>query len=152
MPVRTPGPVRKQGELSHAPGRGACSMAARSTARPHRPPRLQPPRRRRRPRCSKINTETFSTGAVPNKDDISNVYAIDHQVPPNPAIPSPNDTHEIYAAFERVVNNGDSHVDLEFLQQPVSLVPGSKPSAFPGAGKFKGDRTQGDLLLSVDFT
>ena len=51
-----------------------------------------------------------------------------------------------------MVNNGDSHVDLEFLQSSVALVPGSKPSAFPCSGRFKGDRTVGDLLLSVDFT
>ncbi|PYT13800.1 MAG: hypothetical protein DMF51_09855, partial [Acidobacteria bacterium] len=99
-----------------------------------------------------LNTETFATGSVPNKDDISNVYAIAHQDPPNPAFPSANDTNEIYAAFERVVNNGDTHVDLEFLQASVKLVPGSKPAAFPCSGKFQGDRTQGDLLLSVDFT
>ncbi len=99
-----------------------------------------------------LNTETFATGSVPNKDDISNVYAIDHQDPPNPIVPSASDTNEIYAAFERVVNNGDTHVDLEFLQGVVTLVPGSKPAAFPCSGKFQGDRTKGDLLLSVDFT
>jgi len=99
-----------------------------------------------------LNQETFATGSVPNKDEISNVYAISHQDPPNPVTPSPNDTNEIFAAFERVVNNGDSHVDLEFLQQSVTLVPGSKPAAFPCSGKFQGDRTKGDLLLSIDFT
>jgi hypothetical protein len=99
-----------------------------------------------------LNTETYTTGSVPNKDEISNVYAISHQDPPNPVVPSPSDTNEIFAGFERVVNNGDSHVDLEFLQQSVTLVPGSKPATFPCNGKFQGDRTQGDLLLSVDFT
>src|SRR5262245_19052986 len=99
-----------------------------------------------------LNTETFSTGSVPNKDEISNVYAISHQVPPNPSVPTPNDTNEIFAGFERVVNNGDSHVDLEFLQAPLNLVPGNKPADFPCAGKFNGHRSEGDLLLSVDFT
>jgi uncharacterized repeat protein (TIGR01451 family) len=99
-----------------------------------------------------LNTETYATGSVPNKDEISNVYAISHQDPPNPPIPGPNDTNEIFAGFERVVNNGDSHVDLEFLQAATSLVPGSKPASFPCAGKFQGHRSQGDLLLSVDFT
>jgi hypothetical protein len=99
-----------------------------------------------------LNSETFSTGSVPNKDEISNVYAISHQDPPNPATPTNDDVNEIYAGFERVVNNGDSHVDLEFLQESVNLVAGSKPADFPCAGKFSGHRSQGDLLLSVDFT
>src|SRR5207249_10066256 len=71
----------------------------------------------------------------------------------------------------------DSHVDLEFLQLPVSLVPSAScvggtnagqpcltdadcpPSGsckgrvlFPCQGKFKGGRTAGDLLVAVDFT
>lgn len=92
-----------------------------------------------------LNTETFATGSIPNKDEISNVYALSHK-------DDAAGVNEIYAAFERVVNNGDSHVDLEFLQSAVAVVPGSKPALFPCAGKFQGSRSQGDLLLSVDFT
>src|SRR5438552_1295578 len=92
-----------------------------------------------------ISSETFNTGSVPNKDEISNVYAIAHQNPPSPPTPGPNDTNEIFAGFERVVNNGDSHVDLEFLQSQVTLDSGC-------SGSFHGHRSQGDLLLSVDFT
>jgi hypothetical protein len=121
-----------------------------------------------------LASETFATGSVPNKDEISNVYAISHQNPVNPDLAScagcvPGSgglcttapcntnsncsaTNEIYAGFERVVNNGDTHVDFEFLQSAVTLVPGSKPAAFPCAGNFAGDRTKGDVLLSVDFT
>ncbi len=99
-----------------------------------------------------LNSETFGTASVPNKDEISNVYAIAHQDPIGVQTLGPNDTNEIFAGFERVVNNGDSHVDLEFLQSAVTLVAGSKASAFPCAGRFSGHRTSGDLLLSVDFT
>jgi hypothetical protein len=99
-----------------------------------------------------LNTETFSTGSVPNKDEISNAYAISHQDPPNAFDGDPDNINELFAGFERVVNNGDSHVDLEFLQESVNLVPGSKPAQFPCAGKFQGHRSEGDLLLSVDFT
>ena len=49
-----------------------------------------------------------------------------------------------FAGFERVVNNGDSHVDLEFLQSPVTLVPGTKPLLFPCQGRFDGHRSAGD--------
>src|SRR5207245_4193391 len=83
---------------------------------------------------------------------ISYVFPIDRHAPPYPIGPGASDTNEHYAAFERVVNNGDTQVDLEFLQGVVTLVPGSKLAAFPCSGKFQGDRTKGDLLLSVDFT
>lgn len=99
-----------------------------------------------------LNSETYTTGSVPNKDEISNVYAISHQDPPNAFDGDPDNINEIFAGFERVINNGDSHVDLEFLQEDVSLVPGSKPAQFPCSGKFQGHRSEGDLLLAVDFT
>jgi hypothetical protein len=125
---------------------------------------------------SDLNSDTYSTATVPNKDDISNVYALAHQNP-NPSTGGNTDTNEIFAGFERVVNNGDSHVDLEFLQLPVGLVPAGscaggtnagmpcisdadcpqsscsgKGTAFPCQGKFSGNRTPGDLLVAVDFT
>jgi hypothetical protein len=106
-----------------------------------------------------ISSETWGNSSVPNKDDISNVYAIARQVPTNPdttsctmcpnGAPSCSFKNEIYAGFERVVNNGDSHVDLEFLQSTVGLVPTVKDAC---QGSFAGHRTEGDLLLSVDFT
>ena len=108
-----------------------------------------------------LNSETYGKGnSTPNKDDISNVYAVARQIPINPdtstctdcsnPAPSCGFKSELYAGFERVVNNGDSHVDLEFLQQPVSLVQDNKTDQC--AGHFLGHRTEGDLLLSVDFT
>ena len=123
-----------------------------------------------------INGETYGTSTVPNKDDISNVYAIDHQ-DPVPTQGASGDTNEIFVGFERVINNGDSHMDLEFLQSPVVLAstasctggttPGvpctssaqclgggtcSGKTNFPCQGRFIGHRSQGDLLLSADFT
>ena len=56
--------------------------------------------------------------------------------------------NEIFFGGERVVNNGDSHIDFEFLQNTVAFVPDSTGCA----GTFSGDRAQGDMLLSVDFT
>ncbi len=84
----------------------------------------------------RFDTETFSTGSVPNKDDLSNVYAVAHV----------DATHnEVFFGAERVVNTGDSHVDFEFLQAAVTIPNGC-------SGSFTGHRTQGDFLMSVDFT
>jgi hypothetical protein len=80
--------------------------------------------------------DTFGTGSVPNKDDLSNVYALAHVTA---------STNEVFFGAERVINNGDSHIDFEFLQSKVTI-----PNAC--SGSFTGDRTQGDFLMSVDFT
>jgi hypothetical protein len=87
-----------------------------------------------------LGTETYSTSSVPNKDDLSNVYAIHHR----DDVSTPT-TNEIFFGGERVVNNGDSHIDYEFLQQQVNLTGTC-------AGGFTGHRTPGDLILAVDFT
>ncbi len=83
-----------------------------------------------------LSSDTFGTGSTPNKDDLSNVYAVAHV---NGA------TNEVFFGAERVINNGDSHIDFEFLQSVVTI-----PDAC--SGSFSGHRTQGDFLLSVDFT
>lgn len=85
----------------------------------------------------RIDTMTFGTGSVPNKDDLSNVYAISHATGLGGA--------EVFFGSERVVNNGDSHVDFEFLHAGITRAAGC-------SGGFAGDRSQGDLLVAVDFT
>ena len=84
-----------------------------------------------------IDTLGYTTGSVPAKDDLGNVYAVTH-------IKS-NDHPEIFFGAERLVNNGDSHVDFEFLQSIVS-------AASPCTGTFSGYRAEGDLLIAVDFS
>ena len=85
-----------------------------------------------------LNTYAISTGNPPPKDDLSNVYAISH---------TRSDTGhpEVYFAAERLVNNGDSHIDFEFLQSVVTR------TAACGGG-LTGHRTEGDLLVAVDYT
>jgi hypothetical protein len=83
-----------------------------------------------------IGSDTFSTGSTPNKDDLSNVYAVAHK---------DGAVNEVFFGAERVINNGDSHMDFEFLQGTVSI-----PNAC--SGSFTGNRTQGDFLLAIDFT
>jgi hypothetical protein len=85
---------------------------------------------------SLLSSDTFSTGSTPNKDDLSNVYALAHLS---------GSTNEVFFGAERVINNGDSHIDFEFLQSTVTI-----PNAC--SGSFSGNRTQGDFLLAVDFT
>jgi LPXTG-site transpeptidase (sortase) family protein len=79
-----------------------------------------------------------ASGAVPAKDDLSNVYAVSH---------TRADTGhpEVFFAAERLVNNGDSHMDFEFLQSVVGVTAAC-------SGAFTGNRTEGDLLVAVDFT
>lgn len=84
-----------------------------------------------------ITSYSLSNGPVPNKDDLSNVYAVSHTR-------ADNGHPELYFAAERLVNNGDSHIDFEFLQSSITLTP--------CGGSFSGHRTEGDLLVSVDFT
>jgi hypothetical protein len=91
-----------------------------------------------------LTGDTWGNGSTPNKDEINNVFAIGHRVEANGVV----SVNEIFFGGERVVNNGDSHIDFEFLQNTVSLVPDSTGCA----GTFSGDRAQGDMLLSVDFT
>jgi len=83
-----------------------------------------------------INGITFGPGNVPNKNDLSNVYAVSHATAARP---------ELFFGAERLSDNGDSHIDFEFLQTIIGLSAGC-------SGSFSGHRTEGDLLLAVDFT
>src|SRR5215510_14066683 len=87
-----------------------------------------------------LNTYTYGPGTLTPKDDIGNIYAIFRI--------TPTGTPEIYFGGERVINNGDSHFDFEFLQSKLTATPSAAGSC---AGVFAGHRTQGDFLLSVDF-
>ncbi len=90
----------------------------------------------------------WDTGNVPAKDDFSNGYA---WATINPA----NGHLIVYAGFERITSDGDSHVDLEFFQQQVSLdesPPCNDPGADPTPCNFIGSRTIGDVIVSMDFT
>jgi hypothetical protein len=86
-----------------------------------------------------LSSDTWGTSSVPNKDDLSNVYAAAHL----------DATHnEVFFGAERVINNGDSHIDFEFMQKAVTIPAGCST----GNQHFAGNRSEGDFLLSVDFT
>ena len=83
-----------------------------------------------------INGITFGPGNVPNKNDLGNVYAVSHSTAARP---------ELFFGAERLSDNGDSHIDFEFLQTIIGVTAGC-------SGNFNGHRTEGDLLVAVDFT
>lgn len=84
-----------------------------------------------------LSSYKITTGSVPIKDELTNVYAVSHTRP---------DGHpELYFAAERVVNNGDSHIDFEFLQSTVTRTAAC-------GGTLAGDRSEGDLLVAADFS
>jgi len=85
-----------------------------------------------------ITSYTVGTGPVADKSDLSNVYAVSHTR-------ADNGHPELYFAAERLVNNGDSHIDFEFLQSQIVLSAACN-------GTLSGHRTEGDLLVAVDFT
>jgi hypothetical protein len=84
-----------------------------------------------------ISSDTFATASIPNKDDLSNVYALAHVG---------TGVNEVFFGGERISTNGDSHIDYEFLQSTVSIPVNAC------SGSFSGHRTLGDFLVSVDFT
>ena len=94
------------------------------------------------------DTWHWDSGNVPAKDDLTNVYAYAKQ---NPA-----DGHLVlYSGFERLDPSGDSHLDIEFFQDDVSLdeaVPCNDPGQDPTPCNFTGTRTVGDFIVSMDFT
>jgi len=88
--------------------------------------------------------ETYAQSSVPAKDELSNVYAIARK-------DESTGLNEIFFGAERIVNNGDSHIDFEFLQQPATLVNVSACSSSL-EGKFDGHRSQGDIVASIEYT
>jgi len=85
-----------------------------------------------------LDSYSLTTQSVPAKDDLGNVYAVSHTR-------SDNGHPELYFGAERLVNNGDSHIDFEFLQDVIKITSAC-------SGSFTGHRTEGDLLAVVDFT
>ena len=82
----------------------------------------------------------WATGNVPAKDDLSNAYAYatmdgDHLI--------------IFAGFERIASNGDSHIDIEFFKDNVRLNQ-SVPCTVTRCD-WLGERSVGDIIISMDF-
>ncbi|HEX4862597.1 MAG TPA: hypothetical protein VFV02_00905, partial [Acidimicrobiales bacterium] len=76
--------------------------------------------------------------SVPPKDAVADAYVISRI----------NSAHQVEAFFgaQRTANNGDSHVDFQFLQDHVGLT-GNCGTGF----SFTGSREQGDLLVDTNY-
>jgi len=88
----------------------------------------------------------WDAGNVPAKDDLSNLYAYATFTAEGHLI--------LYAGFERLAPEGDSHIDIEFFQSAVALdeaVPCNDPGPDATPCEFEGIRTVGDVIITMDF-
>ncbi len=83
----------------------------------------------------------WGTQSVPPSDDFSNVYSY--------ATLNAAGDLVVYAGLERPAG-GVSHIDIQFLQQPVGL--DEAPPCDNEPCQFVGQKTVGDLLVAMDFS
>ena len=102
------------------------------------------------------NTYQWGGGTVPQKNEIQNTGVHfswgDDTVPGVgvggvPFVGDPNDLWCIFAA-DRMVTNGNSYIDFEFLQNTLTMDTGG---GFTSLGP-DGGRTVGDFLLTIELT
>jgi hypothetical protein len=85
-----------------------------------------------------ISQWKYSTTGTPDKDTLTNGYAVSYTVPAS------NGNHKILAfGAERFAVNGDANIGIWFFQQPVA------PN---GSGGFSGLHTAGDVFAVSAFT
>ena len=80
----------------------------------------------------------YKDGSVPDKDDITNAYAVAYNV---------NGKLVIYAGADRFDNSGDAFMGFWFFQNQIGLGPISGNS-----GPFTGQHAVGDVLVLANFT
>lgn len=93
-----------------------------------------------------IPTWTYQSGSVPQKDDLTNVYAAANM----------DGTDQIfYFALERAEVDGDAYADFEFLKSPIGLQQGTGPQGPTvdargcPSGNFTGARLENDILVTM---
>jgi hypothetical protein len=106
---------------------------------------------------SACDTWHWDAGNVPAKDDLVNSYVYATM----PASGPLEDHLILYGGLERLDESGDSHVDIEFLQNQVNIVDGTvsgsgaipcnDPGADPTPCEFSGIREVNDVIVSMDF-
>jgi hypothetical protein len=80
----------------------------------------------------------WDPGNIPAKDDLTNVYAYE--------VINPANSHLLlYGGAEREDPSGDSHLDLEFFQNQVSLCSTANCTTFSGTRKVN------DVIVSMDY-
>ncbi len=96
-----------------------------------------------------ISAWHWDSGSVPAKDDLSNSYAWAAT-----KLVGGQAHLFVYAGFERIEESGDSHVDIEFFQDDVTIdeeIPCDDPGNDITPCGFIGSRTSGDIIVSMDF-
>lgn len=89
--------------------------------------------------------DSYSIGQATGKDQIGNVYAVARRDPTN-------GDNELYVGLERLVNNGNTHADFEFLQENVSeTTPCTGTFTASSPGNPAGVHEQGDISLEINF-
>jgi hypothetical protein len=106
---------------------------------------------------SACDTWHWDAGNVPAKDDLVNSYTYATMPESGPRA----DHLILYGGLERLDPNGDSHLDLEFLQNPIDIVDGAvegtagipcnDPGSDPTPCEFAGIREVDDVIVSMDF-
>lgn len=84
----------------------------------------------------------YTTGSIPNKDDITHAYAVGYTPAANKLI--------IYFGADRFANNGDAQIGFWFFQDDVQL--GSGGIFSNGVGGPAAQHRVGDLLILAEFT
>ncbi len=89
-----------------------------------------------------VNTWDWRPGNVPAKDDLANVYAYLVEDPVS-------GRRLLYMGLERIVNDGDSHIDFDVKLDPTFGLDGTADCET--SGRFTGEHLDGDLLVALDF-
>lgn len=91
---------------------------------------------------SGLSQLSYSVGQTPPpKDVVTDAYIVTR-------VNSLNEV-EAYFGAQRTNNNGDSHVDFQFLQDNVSMTQSTAGNSC--AGGFAGSREQGDILVELNY-
>ncbi|HAM03016.1 MAG TPA: hypothetical protein DCQ30_12445, partial [Acidimicrobiaceae bacterium] len=80
----------------------------------------------------------WGVGSVPSKDELANAFAVSRM--------NSLGQIEIYFGGQRIINNGDSHIDFQFLQSMAGLTGVANCS-----GGFSGQREQGDFMFEINY-
>ena len=106
---------------------------------------------------SACDTWHWDAGQVPAKDDLVNSYVYATM----PTTGERADHLILFGGLERLDESGDSHLDLEFLQNETNIVDGAVSGAGaipcndagpdPTPCEFSGVREINDVIVSMDF-
>lgn len=92
---------------------------------------------------SGLSQLSYSVGQQPPPKDVATDSYVISRINSNGEV-------EAYFGAQRTNNNGDSHVDFQFLQDNVTMTQSTAGNSC--AGGFAGSREQGDVLVELNYT